>query len=295
MNTRILHTHPLLALRGDLACDAATITRHSLATLMQMPATHASDTIQLLNEVPDEILHLRLTTCLAITQPALVIVSPTTQQITHSQCMDGIVYLLPTRTPAFAHLARTRPLPPHEYARRAQLLTHPDLDACIALAHEHGTISRSQVAAALHITTASATTLLKSLTPVFYPTDATSKHFVYDIVAHRAVTLYPNEATHNHATDAPRQQLPEVVRRYCNHLGKINQLPVRRNDREVVLHYLAQQLPAEPLSESQINTAILTHVAFDDYATARRDLVDFGFVTRTANGSIYQRIDNTSN
>jgi hypothetical protein len=70
---------------------------------------------------------------------------------------------------------------------------------------------------------------------------------------------------------------------------------VKLSDRIIVLRYLAQQLPDAPITEPQINAAILTHVAFVDYATARRDMVDLGFVTRTANGSLYQRIDDTSN
>lgn len=294
MNMRILTDTPLLALRGDIMLDPAIVAHHTLYALCQLPATHQSDILQLLSDVPDNILQLRLTTCLTITHAALVILSPSATTTSTTTCGDGTVYTLPTRTPSFAHIARIRSLPPHEYARRMQLLTHPQLSTCIALAQTHGTLNRALVAEQLRITTTAATSLLKNLTPLFYPTDATAKHFVYDAIAHRAVMCYATEATFADARIDPRHHLPEVVRRYSNHLGKINQLPVKLSDRIIVLRYLAQQLPDTPITEPQINAAILTHVAFDDYATARRDMVDLGFVTRTANGSLYQRIDDTS-
>lgn len=295
MNMRILTDTPFLALRGDIMLNPAIVAHHTLHALCQLPATHQSDMLQLLIDVPNTLLQLRLTTCLAITHAALVILSPSATTISSTTCCDGTVYTLPTRIPSFAHIARTRSLPPHESARRIQLLTHPQLHICIALAQTHGTLDRALVAEQLRITTTAATSLLKNLTPLFYPTDDTAKHFVYDAVAHRAVMCYPTEATFADAPIDPRHHLPEVVRRYSNHLGKINQLPVKLSDRITVLRYIAQQLPTTPMSEPQINAAILTHVAFADYATARRDMVDLGFVTRTSNGSLYQRIDNTSN
>lgn len=295
MNTRTLSTHPFLVLRDDILCDITNIAHIPLTTLLHAPATHQSATLQLLDEVPDVLLHLRITKCLAVQLPALIIMSPTTKRIASAPCRDGYVYILPTQIPSFAHIARTRPLPPHEDARRRTLLTHPQLDDCIALANAHGLISRTLAADYFGITTSAAATLLKSMTPLLYPVDATAKHFVYDAVAHQAVMIYPDEETLTAAHHDPRHTLPDVVRRYSNHLGKINQLPVRLNDRRIVLHYLAQQLPDIPMTEPQINAAILAHVAFDDYATARRDMVDLGFVMRTVNGSMYLRIDDVSN
>lgn len=296
MHVRILRQNPLLALRGDVTISDTTALSHtSYAKLLEMPATLASDTLPLLDEVSDTLLQHRLITYLTINQPTLVLLSPTASAIATTTCLDGCITILPTRTPSFTHIARTRPLPAHEQLRRETLLTHPHLHACIALANQHGSVSRTLLANHLHITTTAATTLLKSLTPLFYQTDATAKQFVYDIIAHRAVMNYHDEATRMHVSDDPRQQLPEHVRRYANHHGKINQLPVRMNDRAVVLRYLAQQLPTTPMTESHINTEILRHVAFDDYATARRDMVDLGFVMRTTDGRVYQRIIDTSN
>jgi len=174
-------------------------------------------------------------------------------------------------------------------------LHHPLLAPCIDLAIKHGSVHRAHIAQHLQMTTASATALLKSFTPLFYPTDATAKHFVYDCVAHRAVMAYHHEATLVDTVDDPRKHLPEIVRRYCNHHGKIHQLPVRMTDRAIVLRYIAQQLPDTPMTEPLINAEILHHVAFDDYATVRRDMVDLGFVMRTADGRVYQRIIDTSN
>lgn len=296
MTPRILNTQPLLVVRGDIhSPDVTTLTHVPLSILVHMHATHAADAGHLLDDIPDHILSARLITCLDISQPTLVLLSPTAPAITIITCLDGCITILPTRIPSFTHIARTRPLPPYEQQRRESLLHHPLLAQCIELATLHGSVSRALIAQHLQMSTASATALLKSLTPLFYPTDATAKHFVYDIVAHRAVNRYHEEATLIHAVDDPRIQLPQVVRRYANHYGKINQLPVRINDREIVLRYIAHQLPITPMTEPQINAAILVHVAFDDYATARRDMVDLGFVMRTADGRMYQRIVDISN
>jgi hypothetical protein len=290
MNMRILTDTPFLALRGDIWLDSAVVASCTLHTLCQLPATHQSDTLQLIVDVPDPILQLRLTTCLTITQAALVILSPSAPTITATTCRDGTVYTLPTRTPAFAHIARRRPLPPREQQRRMHILAHPHLAAVIALAQTTASVHPTQVASLLALTVADATHLLKHWNPVFVPAPD-HKTFIYDYVAQLAITLYEHEATQIDTPLDPRQHLPEVVRRYSNHLGKINQLPVKLSERTIVLSYLAQQLPTTPMSEPQINAAILQHVAFDDYATARRDMVDLGLVTRTASGSLYQRIN----
>jgi hypothetical protein len=296
MTLRILNTQPVLVLRGDIhPPDITTLTHVPLVTLMHMNATHAADARHLLDDVPDHILSARLIACLDISHPTLVLLSPSAHAITTTTCLDGCITILPTRIPSFTHIARTRPLPPHEQQRRESLLQHPLLTQCIELATLHGSVSRTLIAQHLQMSTTSAAALLKSLTPLFYPTDTTAKHFVYDIVAHRAVMSYHDEATLTQVNDDPRQQLPEIVRRYANHHGKINQLPVRMNDREIVLRYIAHQLPITPMTEPQINAAILVHVAFDDYATTRRDMVDLGFVLRTADGRMYQRIVDISN
>lgn len=108
---------------------------------------------------------------------------------------------------------------------KMQLLPHLHLQQSIMLAHEHHTIRRSLVANQLRITTVAATTLLKSLTPLLYPTNATAKHFVYDAIAHRAVTLCPTKDTLAKMLSNPPQHLLEVIRRNANHLGKNRQAP----------------------------------------------------------------------
>lgn len=286
---RILSHQPLLAICNDIV-DTPHVAEMSLATMMDQPPANASDALQLLEPIPNAILTIRLKACLAITQPTLILLSSTSTAFTHTLCRDGVVITLPVRTPSFAHIARTRPLPPHEQTRREALLTHPHLSQCIALATQHHLVSRAHVAEHVQTTTAHAATLLKSLAPLFYASDHTCKYFIYDGIAHRAIMAYRDEASLISDYGDPRQQLPDLVRRFSNHHGKISQLPVRLSDREQVLHYLAQLLPDTPMNESQINTAILRHVAFDDYATARRDMVDLGFVMRTADGRVYQRI-----
>jgi len=299
---RILATQPLLAVRGDV--DPQDVTPDlTLATLMHHPSSQA-DTLHMLDALTDAMLHTRLSTCLDIapTTPTLVLITSHSRPLpkhTHRDTItahtyrDGQVILLSVNTPSFAHIARTRPLSPQEQQRRQQLLSHPHLSACIALAQHHPVLTAGLVAPLLGITTKEATRLLKTFAPVFVPLPA--DHYAYDDIAVRAIHGYAHEATITAPIADTRQHLPDVVRRYCNHEGKITHLPVRLGDRTSVLHYLAQQLPTTPLSEPEMNAAILRHVAFSDYATARRDMVDLGFVTRTANGSVYQRVYDDSN
>lgn len=294
---RVLAHSPLLALHDDIDAHHRATPHASVATLMQHTSAQARSTLAVLENLDDTLLRFRLVTCLAIapTTPTLVIFSHSAPAITTTNYTDGQVIVVPVHMPGFVHIARTRMLPAHEQQRRQAILDHPHLPACVALAQHHTRINAALVAHQLGIATAAATALLKQFTPVFVATPDAPKSYVYDDIAARAIRGYQHEATLTTATTDPRQHLPEVVRRYCNHQGIINQLPVRYSDRTQVLRYLAQQLPLTPLSEPEINAAILRHVAFADYATARRDMVDLGLVVRTANGSVYQRVYDISN
>jgi DNA-binding transcriptional ArsR family regulator len=60
---------------------------------------------------------------------------------------------------------------------------------------------------------------------------------------------------------------------------RLRQIPASRKKRVIVLRRLLQQFsPNREYAESEVNAILL--VAHDDYATLRRELVDYGFMTR---------------
>jgi hypothetical protein len=71
--------------------------------------------------------------------------------------------------------------------------------------------------------------------------------------------------------------------------GRVEQLPRRRVDRDLLLRWLAQRvLPlGEPVAERAL-TGRIADLARDPVGL-RRDLVDAGLVTRTRDGAEYRR------
>jgi hypothetical protein len=68
--------------------------------------------------------------------------------------------------------------------------------------------------------------------------------------------------------------------------GRLKQIPTRRKKLMVVLRWLATLFEADVLySEQQVNEVITPY--YDDYATLRRDLVDFKFLRRERDGTTY--------
>lgn len=82
----------------------------------------------------------------------------------------------------------------------------------------------------------------------------------------------------------------EILQHYLDNDGRLTLLPKKRSRRLAVLAWLAEQLPDGELDEVSVNAAIQTHISFPDYVTARRDMVDAGYVTRTSNGRTYRRV-----
>jgi hypothetical protein len=87
----------------------------------------------------------------------------------------------------------------------------------------------------------------------------------------------PNVDTTEHDDEEARDRA-KVIRDFFDG-QRLKQIPAQRKKRVIVLQHLAAKFdPERSYTEREVND-ILT-VAHDDYATLRRELVDYGFMTR---------------
>jgi predicted transcriptional regulator len=70
--------------------------------------------------------------------------------------------------------------------------------------------------------------------------------------------------------------------------GRLKQIPTQQKKLMVILHYLAAQFePGRKYSEREVNAIIERF--YEDYATLRRELIDFHLLEREPGGSLYWR------
>lgn len=75
---------------------------------------------------------------------------------------------------------------------------------------------------------------------------------------------------------------------FLNVDGQVQTYPVKLSDKNIVLTYVSRFFEFDKeYTESEINQIIQKRVEFEDYVTMRRDLFDFGFLERSADGSTY--------
>jgi len=111
---------------------------------------------------------------------------------------------------------------------------------------------------------------------------------------------------HFRAQSAARERLaapppaPEPVdlaraRRLLRHFdaeGQLVRWPGKFSDREPCLWVLWAALPARrSLDEPEVNRRLAALHRFGDHALLRRELVDGGWMTRTADGRVYRRLE----
>ena len=87
---------------------------------------------------------------------------------------------------------------------------------------------------------------------------------------------------------------PQELKRFLDAQGRITLWPSKRRDQLLVLDYLASQFePGRFYTEREVNTTLIEHITFEDYATLRRELYNYDFINRDRNGARYWRTDPT--
>lgn len=79
----------------------------------------------------------------------------------------------------------------------------------------------------------------------------------------------------------------DKLKPFLDGAGQVKQMPAKRKMQNLVLWYLASQLPEGPYTERELNELLLARHTFGDPCTLRRDLYDGGFLDRTPDGRQY--------
>jgi len=83
--------------------------------------------------------------------------------------------------------------------------------------------------------------------------------------------------------------LTHILRNFLDTEGKLTAFPAKRKMKIYCLFYLAQKFePEKDYTEQAINNVLLDWHTFADPATLRRELYDYGFLDRSADGSVYR-------
>ena len=84
-------------------------------------------------------------------------------------------------------------------------------------------------------------------------------------------------------------ELTYILRHFMDTNGKLTAFPAKRKMKVYCLFYLAQKFePEKDYTEQKINNALLDWHTFADPATLRRELYDYGFLDRSADGRVYR-------
>ncbi|BDR61060.1 DUF2087 domain-containing protein [Lactobacillus xylocopicola] len=78
----------------------------------------------------------------------------------------------------------------------------------------------------------------------------------------------------------------QLLERYLDSNGRVKAWPGKAKKRLLVLAYLASKFePNTKYSEQEVNAILMPLI--EDYVTRRRDLIEYHFLSRTADGSQY--------
>ncbi|HEY7031245.1 MAG TPA: metalloregulator ArsR/SmtB family transcription factor [Thermomicrobiales bacterium] len=116
-----------------------------------------------------------------------------------------------------------------------------------------------------------------------YALDEASLSALTRLVASRPAAELPDQTTAG-ADDAEARERAKVIRDFFDG-ARLKQIPAQRKKRVIVLqHLLARFEPSRDYPEKEVNATL--REAHEDVATLRRELVDYGFMTRS--GGVYR-------
>lgn len=79
-----------------------------------------------------------------------------------------------------------------------------------------------------------------------------------------------------------------LLKNFLDSEGKLKQFPAKRKMKIIALFYLASFFETDrQYTEQEVNLLLYQHHTFFDPATLRRELYDFHFLDRSADGRIY--------
>lgn len=83
--------------------------------------------------------------------------------------------------------------------------------------------------------------------------------------------------------------MSERIRNFLDADGRLTLFPAKRKMKMYVLFYLAQKFEAgKQYTEREVNDLLLCWHTFSDPATLRRELYDYRFLNRSADGRSYR-------
>ena len=89
----------------------------------------------------------------------------------------------------------------------------------------------------------------------------------------------------NEQYDITQEERDKILRSYISD-GRVKALPKKHKKMIVILQYIIERFESgKKYSEKDVNEIIRD--IFDDYATVRRDLIEFGFMDRKRDCSEY--------
>lgn len=79
-----------------------------------------------------------------------------------------------------------------------------------------------------------------------------------------------------------------LIKSFIDENGKIISYPSKHSKKLIVHEYLAEKFETgREYTEKEVNSIILSWILFEDYATLRRALIDYGFMERE--NSVYRK------
>lgn len=133
------------------------------------------------------------------------------------------------------------------------------------------------------------------------PPDATPGHSAMLGAIARAAGFRNHQHLRAHARDTGVQSDPalrgramERALRCFDVAGVLVRWPKQASARTLALWALWAALPARhPMTEREVNEVIKARSDIGDHVMLRRTLIDLGLATRTADGSVYRRVETT--
>jgi hypothetical protein len=214
---------------------------------------------------------------------------------------DGTLRVFFTPPAQVAYLLR-RSQPGHtELLSRVNALADDTRLRILELIAEHDELSSQEVITRLNLTQSTVSRHLKQLQVYLTERRGEGANKIYSLnpiqlnVTIRALERLAAgvvEAREEQESSEEQSELPLEVRKFLNRQSRITRWPEKFKDQGPLLAYLATKFETgRSYTEKQVNEVLQEQIAFDDFVTLRRALIDFGFLSREPDGSRYWRIE----